>query len=506
MLSLLNLSPRFSLPPGGAETGTSLVWALNGTLMIAVAGALVWLWCFAFRRDIASANARLLRFLGSTPILAALTLGAIFNVSTATYLGYEIPRDILQDIVSAKLWLQGKPAFPLNMTAEVKDTIDHEPAPPSLARWSPALAEIERVSYHRLVTEPWAQAHPAGMTLLLALFVPWLHVRTIMLLFVLVSLVALIGTVRILRKGLGVPESQRLFLALTLGILGWFPFWMVLRNGQITFVLTFLVALALYFLQRERNVAAGVCLGVATGLKLFPGLLLVYLLIRKRKAFWPGALTAGALLTASFGLMGWHNTLDYLRVTRFVQDYYRSYRANLSMLAVFTGIAPLQHVARIAGAIFFVGMLGLLAWTVTRKSNGAAGSVTLNLEYAMFVALLPVLSPVSWDNYLVLLVVPVFVLISCLRTGSVFAGNRWWTSGSLCASLLLAVPQPFSAWGARMVGEYRQVFFFKMPVIAVFAVFAVLWGMRMQLAQPLDAKKSPTQEGQSDAGERPVAA
>ena len=499
MLNLHSLAHRFELPPGSAESGSSLVWALNGTLLVAAAGTAVWLWCFARRRDLTTANARLRRFVLSTPILLVLALSAIFNVGTATYLGYEVPRDLLQDVESAKLWLQGKPAFPLNMTDQIRDTLEHEPQPSSASRWFHGLGEIEQTSVGYVESEPWAQAHPATMTLLLALFVPWMHVRMVQLLFSLASLAALAGTVWILGKGLGFSAIPRLTLTLFLALVGWFPFWMVIRNGQVGMILTFLMTLTWYFLRQDKNLSAGLCLGLATALKLFPGLLLVYLLIRRRKAFWPGAITASSLLLLSFGIVGWHNTLDYFRVARFVQAYYRGYKANLSLLSVFTGISPLSRFAPVLAQFCFVAFLALLAWTVTRKSRETAGAVTLDLEYAMFMALLPVLSPVSWDHYLVILVLPIAVVISCLQPQSAFTQRKWWTVGFLFAALLLAIPQPFSAWIAHVVNASRPMFLTKLPVLAVFGVFTLLWGLRMRLVPPTSTLRFPKSKPRSES-------
>jgi len=488
MLNFHALAHRFELPPGSAESGSSLMWALNGTLLVAVAATILWLYHFARRRDLARANNRLKRFVLSAPILIVLILSGTFNIVTASYLGYEVPRDLLQDVESAKLWLQGKPAFPLNMTADIRDTLQHEPTPRSADSWIPGLNQIERTSERRVESEPWAQAHPASMTLLLALFVPWLHVRLIQLVFGFASLAALAGTVRLLSKGLNF--TPRLAAVLFWGLVGWFPFWMVIRNGQVGMFLTFLMTLSWYYLRQERNLAAGISLGVATALKLFPGLILVYLLFRRRKAFWPGAIAAATLLFFSFSLVGWHNTLDYFRVVHFVQDYYRDYKANLSLLSVFTGIAPLARFAPILAQVAFVAILGLLLYTVTRKSRDA-GPVTLDLEYAMFMALLPVLSPVSWDHYLVILTLPLAVLISCLRSSSIFPERRWWSLGFLFAAAVLAVPQPFSAWMAGVLRLSRPIILLKLPVAAVFAVFALLWGMRMHLTIPPSALKFP---------------
>ena len=506
MLDLHSLAHRFELPPGSSESGSSLVWVLNGTLLVAAAASLVWLWHIARRHDLPRANARVQRFVLSTPILIVLTLSGIFNVGTASYLGYEVPRDLLQDVQSAKLWLQGKPAFPLNMTDQIRDTLDHEPTPTSASRWVPGLGEIEKASYQKMEHEPWAQAHPAGMTLLLALFVPWLHVRAIQLLFSLFSVAALAATVWLLGKGLGFSSTPRLTAALFLALVGCYPFWMVIRNGQIGMILTFLMTLTWYLLRQERDAAAGVWLGIATGLKLFPGLLLVYLLTKRRKAFWTGAFTAGAFLLLSFGIVGWHNTLDYLRVTNFVQEYYRGYRANLSLLSVFTGIVPLERYAHILAEVCFVGFIALLVWTVTRRSREATKSVTVDLEYAMFMALLPVLSPVSWDHYMVVLTLPLAVLISLLRTESVFPERRWWTAGFVFVTAVLAVPQPCSAWLANVLQVSRPIILVKLPVLAVFCTFTLLWAMRMQLVPRGSALLYPKRKPSKEASERSTAA
>jgi hypothetical protein len=105
-------------------------------------------------------------------------------------------------------------------------------------------------------------------------------------------------------------------------------------------------------------------------------LALAYLLFRRRKAFWPAALTASTLILFSFSVVGWHNTLDYFKVVQFVQSYYRDYKANLSLLSVFTGIAPLARFAPILAQVCFVAILGLLLYTITRKTRDQNGWIS----------------------------------------------------------------------------------------------------------------------------------
>ena len=515
------LAEIFTLPPGTAEAGSSIVYIFNAALWVAVAGGLLWLWHWVRTKDIGTANLRLRSFLLSTPILVTLAFGAIFNVSTATYLAYEVPRDIMQDIESAKLFLSGQPAFPLNMTDQIKETLDQDPAPLTLGKQFPAVAKIEKDSYDKLVHEPWTQAHPATMTLLLAALVSWMHVRTVTLLFSLVSVLALLATFRILRKELGggSAEDSRLWLALTLACLGWFPFWMTLRDGQITFVLTLLLTAGWYFLRHDKNIAAGVCIGIAAALKLFPGFLIVYLLLRRRKAFWPAAVTSGAVLAACFGIMGWQNTLDYFQVVKFVQTYYMKYQANLSLQSVLLSLAPSQeprwHVAAILARLFLLASLGLAAWLVTRRAmdrqqdrqQDRSPVRALDLEYALFMALVLLVSPLCWDNYLVLLALPATVLIYALRKDGVFAQHREWTALFVVVAAIMAIPEPFGIWVAKVlnVNAHFTTFFFKTPVLAVFGVLFLLWSMRMQLAKMPDAVAVPAPDT-TEPQERPVAA
>ncbi len=501
------LAEFFTLPPGTAEAGSSSVYMYNGVLLVAIAASLIWLWHCARTRDLSVANLRLRFFLLSTPVLVVLAFGAIFNVGSAAYLGYEVPRDIMQDIQSAKFFWAGQPTFPLEMKEQIKETLDREPAPASLGVWFPEIAKIEKDSYGKLVREPWTQAHPATMTLLLATLVPWLGVRHIALLFSFISVCALLGTIRILRKELGgnYADDSRLWLALTLTCLGWFPFWMTLRNGQITFVLTLLLTASWYFLRHERNVPAGVCLGIATGLKLFPGLLIAYLLFRNRKAFWPAAITATAMLAGAFAIVGRQNALDYTRVVKYVQEFYMQYRANLSLQSVLLGIAP-PRVAAILARLALIACVGAGAWLVTRRSSEDAPVRALDLEYAMFMAVVLLLSPLCWDNYLVLLILPLAVLISGLRQGSRFAQGPWRTTAFVVIGAILAIPEPFGIWVAEVVVHPRfTMLFYKTPVLGIFGVLTLLWVMRMQLARPSKALPVPAQ-GDIGRQDRPVAA
>jgi hypothetical protein len=112
----------------------------------------------------------------------------------------------------------------------------------------------------------------------------------------LVVLVALVGVAR----AMGEPEATRALLLAPL-VLAALPMLSALQKGNLQLVVVSLSMLAMLLIERERPAAGGLLLAYATASKLFPGLLLVYLLVRRRwralgwTAAWGVVLTLAAL-------------------------------------------------------------------------------------------------------------------------------------------------------------------------------------------------------------------
>ncbi len=103
-------------------------------------------------------------------------------------MGYEAPRDIMQDIVSSQEMLQGSPLYPPNMVEMTRASLKREPARLSLGRVWPRLREREREALRRAVTFLWIQAHPPLMALFLASIVASLGMHGTYVAFSLLSL------------------------------------------------------------------------------------------------------------------------------------------------------------------------------------------------------------------------------------------------------------------------------------------------------------------------------
>ena len=361
-------------------------------------------------------SAELLRRLsGSQAVLAMLLCGSVLAVGFNLYLGYVAPRDVLQDIVAAQEWQQGRSMHPAEMSQIIRDSLAAEPARFSLGAWWPRLAEIERQQYQEVLKSHWVQAHPPPMTLFIAPLVAWTGLHGACVAINVVSLLALLLTLTMLHRGLELPLNRQQVLMLSVLIIGWHPVVAVLRNGQSGLLLAALMTAGWLALRRDRPLLAGLSIGLATCLKMYPGLLLVYLLFRHRRAFLSAATTI-ALITVGTGLFaGWHNFADYFEAARFVSDRYGAHGANLSLRALLLHLAGEMNLSPLIARGVFVAMglaiAGGLVWLFkNRTANETRSLRSLDLEFGLCLTLMSLLSPIAWHHYLSILLLPLAVL------------------------------------------------------------------------------------------------
>ncbi len=206
---------------------------------------------------------------------------------------------------------------------------------------------------------------------------------------------------------------------------------LVTRNHIETLVLL-LGFLGWRALRRNGPIWTGVWWGLATGLKLFPGMWLAGLLRRRTRA----GVVAGAGTLLVVGLLsgfvlGWANVTDF--ITQVIGSSTRWYGAlgNYSLLSFGTALssAALGWVFLGVGAVILVPVYVRSA--VRPDQVWVAGTS---------VALL--LSPLSWLNYLVL-AIPALIIVGS-RLDVRIATDRWLLLG-LVASLGVWGPVVFSA-------------------------------------------------------------
>jgi hypothetical protein len=381
---------------------------VNWTFWLAILLVAGWAWCRSLRN-------------GGRPGLLTTTLVSVLSlvvVLVALRLVYVAPFAIIQDVVAAKQILKGEPLPSTEIQPLVRQALASEPRPatlesvwPWLARVCPGLPEQEQQEYDDIATVIQVQAHPPFASLCAVPPVYCLGIYKTSVGLSLLSIVCVCVTLLLLYRGLrlNLPVSQRvLFCSVALG---WYPMFLGLRSGQLGALLSCLIVAGWYSIRRGRPLLAGVAIGVAASLKLFPALLLVYFLLRHRRAFWVGLATIIIANTATMAVFGLHAYLDYMNTARVVVETWGRDHDNWSLLAALHHFADALGIPALsargvfpAAALLFVAGLCLLVLAVHPSSSRT------DFEYSLFVVAMTLLSPTCWSHYFVLLLLPLTVL------------------------------------------------------------------------------------------------
>lgn len=233
---------------------------------------------------------------------------------------------------------------------------------------------------------------------------------------------ALLMVVAIAITGFAVPRRSRLPVWLV-GAAAFFWFYPVQESiglGQVDGFIMVALAVAYWATVRDRWRVVGVALGIATLLKISPGLLLVYLVVRgRRKVVVPAVLSAAGLLGAAVvvgrpgDIVTW--TTDVLpKLSRggllinnqsFPAWMARLWGDNLDWLDLNAGLGVWRPLA----PVIALGGIGLVWWI--RRDRPL---VVLEPAVIVFFALLA--GPISWDHY------PTWIILSLM----LMADPGWW--------------------------------------------------------------------------------
>lgn len=402
-----------------------------------------------------------------------LVVGTAGNVCLACYRAYAVPRDILQDVVSAQEYLQGRPLYPSDMTERINVALaKEEPRPSLLARW-PDLKKREEEQQREALTSHWVQAHPPFMTLFTVPFVKYLGILGTQIAFILVAVLALAGILWMIRTELFPKVAGCWFVVIGIALLGWDPVLTTMRSEQASLLLSGLLTSSWFLLRRALPVGAGLAAATAVSLKLIPGLILLVLLLSQRRAFI--AAVAGLLGIGLFTLMAtsMQDHIDFIHTSQGVVQEYAAYSGNISLLGVLARGTRDQGLPFEAarGAWFVIGLLfvGGFVWLTRRRQP------SIELEFALAMTLMPLLSPIAWDHYLTFLILPLAVLVQNV-------GVRAWS-----LLLLFAVPDATFSWLLEQfttAGCHRLALWFILPMRAIGLTVLASWLVRRMTPTP----------------------
>ncbi|MFC0508602.1 glycosyltransferase family 87 protein [Micromonospora costi] len=248
----------------------------------------------------------------------------------------------------------------------------------------------------------------AALVMLPMAYVPWLVA-------IVISVTATVAVTVVLFWWLVDPIARRagwtrwLALAVALCLAAAFePMRETVNFGQVNMLLLFLVAVDLLRLLPAGNRWAGVGIGLATAIKLTPGIFIVYLLVtrRWRAAFTSMATAAGATLVAAalFPDASREFWTEALWNTNRVGEL--AFVSNQSLRGVVARLDP-EHPSTVAWLVLVLGTLALWAWR--SRAAAAAGDEAAGL--ALTGAVMCLVSPVTWVHHLVWLLPALILLV-----------------------------------------------------------------------------------------------
>jgi len=282
-------------------------------------------------------------------------------------------------------------------------------------------------------------AHPPT-SVLLALPLAFLCYQDAVLVWNLVSLGMFAVSLAVVWRGFRIPFSSRSLFRLLAALLVCGPIIMQFYHAQLNMVILLLLTGVWAADRSQKPLSAGAMLGLASAIKLFPGFLFFYFIVRREwKSVMAGLLTLALVTLTTLAVFGWGAYRDYYwdvlpRVAKF-----RGHWLNASLVGfwikvfdpapIMTAIEPLWRSPTIARWGVLVSCT-LVMVTLTWMVPTARTRIERDLAFSLSLTAMLLVSPITWDHYLLLLSVPIAAAWICLP--------RSLGSKALFATILIA--------------------------------------------------------------------
>jgi Glycosyltransferase family 87 len=326
------------------------------------------------------------------PAALILSVGLAWHIRPATHRF----RDLTQDWLSARCHFDGRSIYTRHSESVPRYLADSEGGD----EWSVAI-----------------NAHPPGSVLALLPLGLLPHDEAV-LTWNLLSLAMLACAVWVVLGPWGLNCEWPYWLGAGCTLIASTPLAAQGATAQLNPLLVLLIALSWASERRGKELFAGGLLGLAAGIKLFPAFLLVYFVCTRR---WRAVLAAGgtmALLHATAVLaFGSRDVLTYFQQVIPEVNTWRSAWLNCSLAGFWSrlfdvtdvGTRELFHAPPLARILTYASC-GALTAAVARSAWRAKSREQRDLAFAAAVVAMLLVSPVTWDHSLLLLLVPVAIL------------------------------------------------------------------------------------------------
>lgn len=335
------------------------------------------------------------------------------------------PPDFAQDLAAAQILIEGGnpygPDFPPRHARIMREPVEkgypYFPHPPFAAA----------------LGAPFA---PFGLPAAAALW----FVISLVLVFVLAAALVRISSAGNARQ----PgrRSRALICAAGMALLLWPPVLYNLEKGQFSLLLAVLVAFAYHLLRRGRDQRAGLLLGCAAAIKVFPALLAGYCVPRHRRALIWFIVSGIALTALPLAWLGPSSLVGFVAASDANVQYWQTWPAvTYSIYAAvarsFIGgrwASPLVHAPIAAHILLFFSYAALLVSMLTATFRRAADEHEGG-QFAGWIILAVLLNPLSMGHNGALLALPIVLIAQSSRDDARVWPKLAWAAGVILVSI-----------------------------------------------------------------------
>ena len=278
--------------------------------------------------------------------------------------------------------------------------------------------EIKKLENEMLGFDGPPRFHPPFNAILFSPFA-FLSYRNAFMVLGIVSLILLLLINQLVVRGLELNKEW--FLNLTCFSVYWYPVFYCLGTGQSSMIIAVCLIGGWFYLRRKKEYVAGFLFAIATLMKLFPGLVLLYLIIRKNwRAFFATVsfIILGLFLTALIVGFDDIRTYSITMIGRFANEW-SGFVLNHSLNGMITRLfgersgwaEPLIQLPRIKSILIVLLNSAVLVYTILKMRVMAVKQELVDHAFGLTIVAMLLLSPITWGHIFPVLILPISLLL-----------------------------------------------------------------------------------------------
>jgi hypothetical protein len=206
-------------------------------------------------------------------------------------------------------------------------------------------------------------------------------------------------------------------LPITCTVLTCDPVALDILYGQFNSFLLLLITGSWAAYRSHHGYVAGVLLGVAAAIKVFPAFLCLYFVVKRQWMHLFAAAAAAVLCNGVAGLvLGWDCFGAYVSEVLPQVDTFRDWWGNISLAGFWSRLlhAPSRHVEPLLdhpalAQLMYFGSALIVTAVAAWKAHRAQSTADEDLAFSTLVVTMLLVSPIAWSHYAVMLALPIAV-------------------------------------------------------------------------------------------------